>query len=80
MDYIFRWLALKFIGPEAVEAPEVGDTIKLRPTEPEPQRKLQFAPADGMEDAPACSDCGSIMIRNGSCYKCENCGTTSGCS
>ncbi len=80
MDYIFRWLALKFIGPEAVEAPEVGDTIKLRPTEPEPQRKLQFAPADGMEDAPACSECGSIMIRNGSCYKCENCGTTSGCS
>jgi len=80
MDYIFRWLALKFIGPEAVEAPEVGDTLKLRPTEPEPQQKLQFAPADGMADAPACSECGGIMVRNGSCYKCENCGTTSGCS
>ena len=80
MDYIFRWLALKFIGPEAVEAPEVGDALKLRPTEPAPQQKLQFAPADGMADAPACSDCGGIMVRNGSCYKCENCGTTSGCS
>jgi len=31
-------------------------------------------------DAPSCADCGSIMIRNGSCYKCLNCGSTSGCS
>jgi len=32
------------------------------------------------EDAPSCADCGSIMVRNGSCYKCLNCGSTSGCS
>jgi ribonucleoside-diphosphate reductase alpha chain len=32
------------------------------------------------EDAPSCMDCGSIMVRNGSCYKCLNCGSTSGCS
>ncbi len=31
-------------------------------------------------DAPSCADCGAIMIRNGSCYKCLNCGATSGCS
>jgi ribonucleoside-diphosphate reductase alpha chain len=31
-------------------------------------------------DAPACAECGSIMVRNGSCYKCINCGATSGCS
>ena len=31
-------------------------------------------------DAPSCMDCGSIMIRNGACYKCPNCGGTSGCS
>ena len=31
-------------------------------------------------DAPSCSECGGIMTRNGSCYKCENCGGTSGCS
>ncbi len=30
-------------------------------------------------DAPSCMDCGSIMVRNGSCYKCLNCGSTSGC-
>ena len=32
------------------------------------------------QDAPSCQECGSIMIRNGTCYKCLNCGTTSGCS
>ncbi|MCI0330860.1 MAG: vitamin B12-dependent ribonucleotide reductase [candidate division Zixibacteria bacterium] len=31
-------------------------------------------------DAPLCADCGMIMVRNGSCYKCLNCGSTSGCS
>jgi ribonucleoside-diphosphate reductase alpha chain len=31
-------------------------------------------------DSPGCTDCGSIMVRNGSCYKCINCGSTSGCS
>ena len=31
-------------------------------------------------DAPSCMDCGTIMIRNGACYKCANCGSTSGCS
>ena len=32
------------------------------------------------EDAPPCSTCGSIMIRSGACYKCMNCGNTSGCA
>lgn len=31
-------------------------------------------------DAPTCADCGSLMVRNGACYKCWNCGSTSGCS
>ena len=31
-------------------------------------------------DAPSCHACGSIMIRNGACYKCLTCGSTSGCS
>jgi ribonucleoside-diphosphate reductase alpha chain len=31
-------------------------------------------------DAPSCHYCGSIMTRNGSCYRCANCGSTSGCS
>ncbi len=79
MDYIFRWLAYKFLGPEAVEN-EAGESMRLRPTAPEPQQRLQFAPADGMADSPICSECGGLMTRNGACYKCENCGGTSGCS
>jgi ribonucleoside-diphosphate reductase alpha chain len=31
-------------------------------------------------DAPMCHECGSLMVRNGACYKCLNCGSTSGCS
>jgi ribonucleoside-diphosphate reductase alpha chain len=38
------------------------------------------APVQVPADAPACPDCGSLMTRNGSCYKCHNCGGTSGCS
>ena len=36
--------------------------------------------ANGHDDAPACAICGWIMIRSGTCYRCENCGSTSGCS
>ncbi len=77
MDYIFRWLGVKFIGPE-YGVSEAGDAPKLQITEPEPQQKLEFAP--GISDAPTCAECGGLMTRNGSCYKCENCGGTSGCS
>jgi ribonucleoside-diphosphate reductase alpha chain len=78
MDYIFRWLGAKFLGPEYAVT-EAGDSAgTLRPTEPSPQQELAFTPP--VTDAPMCSECGSIMTRNGSCYKCGNCGGTSGCS
>jgi len=77
MDYIFRWLGAKFLGPEYAVT-EVGETPNLRPTEADPQQQLPFAPVTA--DAPLCAECGSIMTRNGSCYKCGNCGGTSGCS
>ena len=76
MDYIFRWLGMRFISPSYQET-EAGETPKLRPTEPEPQQELSFHAA---QDAPICAECGSLMTSNGSCYKCENCGSTSGCS
>jgi ribonucleoside-diphosphate reductase alpha chain len=40
-------------------------------------QKLAFSVS---ADSPSCAECGSIMVRNGSCYKCLNCGATSGCS
>ena len=77
MDYIFRWLGAKFLGPEYA-AGEAGDAPKLRVTEADPQQALRSRRS--ITDAPTCSECGGLMTRNGSCYKCENCGGTSGCS
>ena len=88
-DYIFRWLALKFLPSEG------GATVNNLPPGASPAaRKLpastrtveaQTAEADprtysGDTDAPACPTCGSITVRNGACYKCVNCGSTTGCS
>ena len=44
------------------------------------KEQAQQALKQNNEDAPLCSDCGSVMIRNGACYKCLDCGATSGCS
>ena len=76
-DYIFRWLASKFLGAD-YSANEAGASPALRPTEASPQEVLPFVAA--ATDAPMCAECGGMMTRNGSCYKCENCGGTSGCS
>ena len=76
-DYIFRWLGAKFISPE-YSTSEAGESPNLKPSEPHPQQEFTFqaAPVDG----PLCAECGSIMTVNGSCYRCPNCGATSGCS
>ena len=41
---------------------------------------LNAANSEMMGDAPACDVCGSITVRNGTCYKCLNCGNSMGCS
>jgi ribonucleoside-diphosphate reductase alpha chain len=106
MDYIFRWLQLRFmtgqqqflfenLRPKPQPAPEgIGDlngstgagsggsltpeTRDLRPGSPHAADALSSL--IDMGDAPSCHVCGSIMVRNGSCYKCMSCGSTSGCS
>jgi ribonucleoside-diphosphate reductase alpha chain len=75
IDYLFRWLGKRFLG--RTDPTEAGDSTGLGPTEPAPQQALAFEP---VSDAPLCSECGGLMTRNGSCYKCDNCGGTSGCS
>jgi ribonucleoside-diphosphate reductase alpha chain len=131
MDYIFRWLGLKFlpgyeskeaasmvenghVSADAASAPAAGSvsSVSVAPVPPivsssshagaaspttlSETHAPAVLPASGRPssagfgsgspaalfsaDAPTCSDCGSIMTRNGSCYKCENCGATSGCS
>src|SRR5687767_5656314 len=112
VDYIFRWMASKFLSPEAqfragvnnrdeaMEASEPSfDSAQGKSTVPAPKivpattttatvsstgvivpSTSQFAAIRNQEDAPPCSTCGSIMVRSGACYKCSNCGTTSGCA
>ena len=103
-DYIFRWLALKFLpagergAAEQAEGLEVAHAAKvtgatasaaapaavqlpLKPLEElssnEKREKGVFVT---QSDAPPCPECGTIMVRNAACYKCLNCGSTSGCS
>jgi ribonucleoside-diphosphate reductase alpha chain len=102
MDYIFRWLQLRFLSgqqqllfdnlrPRALGSPAPESTGELNgATEPKAEsrdlRTGTIHAADAlsgivdMGDAPSCSFCGSIMTRNGSCYRCMSCGSTSGCS
>ena len=96
VDYIFRWMATKFLSPEAqfhagVNVPgdvqPAGEQLELdalvsgvvSAPESAGDRGAPFA-IQNDQDAPPCSTCGAIMIRNGSCYKCVNCGATSGCA
>src|SRR3990172_1535879 len=91
-DYIFRWLGTKFMPKddgslgEAVGVETMGAVKKGAPSEGrgskasnaiESNEKVVF---QTQADAPPCHECGSIMIRSGSCYKCLQCGSTSGCS
>lgn len=81
-DYIFRWLASKFLKPEerkqyGIQA--VGEKSELTP--PRPAGIEEPAPAiNRVVDGEFCPNCGSFMIPNGSCHSCTNCGTTTGCS
>ncbi len=87
-DYIFRWLASKFLSVEHQEAVGVKkspETVELASGEQASEALRKPAPGPtvtfkSQTDAPACHYCGSIMTRNGSCYRCSNCGSTSGCS
>ncbi|MFQ5351059.1 MAG: vitamin B12-dependent ribonucleotide reductase, partial [Thermoanaerobaculia bacterium] len=83
MDYIFRWLASKFLNREDQQAAGVvlrdADAL-LEATAPDPAAGPPKVAFLYQQDAPSCHDCGSIMVRNGTCYKCLNCGSTSGCS
>jgi ribonucleoside-diphosphate reductase alpha chain len=96
VDYIFRWLGSRFLSvekqteigiirrdaeetepPPGVEGPanaaQVLMSLGLDPISPTSTFQNQA-------DAPSCSECGSLMVRSGACYKCHNCGATSGCS
>ncbi|MDI6765973.1 MAG: vitamin B12-dependent ribonucleotide reductase [Bacteroidota bacterium] len=87
LDYIFRWLGKKFLLPDdqvrsfddtdhTTDDSPIEIKILTAPTREQKEQEVFHAQAD----APPCHQCGSIMVRSGSCYKCRNCGETSGCS
>lgn len=121
VDYVFRWLALKFLpaedqvavglnfdgdistsafadeaknidsseatSTETVSASQNSLFIRVKPKSEEDVKYEERNALAGLTqtfnntaDAPVCDTCGAIMVRNGTCYKCLNCGSTSGCS
>jgi len=118
IDYVFRWLALKFLPADELSAVVSEEAARARGEEVAEHQRAEkeaeagltteagevIAPQEGQRvepnvgflpqtkeasqhhliqaqaDAPSCYNCGSIMVRNGACYKCLNCGATSGCS
>lgn len=104
MDYIFRWLTLKFlpkdesiqqdspkslsnggsstqitstVGAAAAVETRVFQQVNIPVIDDGGSRDTSF---QAQLDAPPCPDCGSMMVRSAACYKCLNCGGTSGCS
>ena len=104
MDYIFRWMDLKFEdhagdadGTQPDGADDTREALSLKEKEMKAASgmKAMEASAGGptritMEveknvfrrqaDSPPCPECGSVTVRSGACYKCHNCGATTGCS
>ena len=81
LDCIFRWLGLKYLDRKANnhEADELTEFEMPRYQAADHLQKEKQVSLF-QSDAPPCSECGDIMVRNGACYKCLNCGSTSGCS
>jgi len=93
LDYIARWLGGRFISPDYLTRNGVVAEAAAQSAAPAAEAAASEEPAlaraaavtasrltAGYDGAPTCSECGMLMTPNGACYKCENCGGTSGCS
>ena len=86
IDFIFRVLGMEYLGrTDFVHVkPKIMDEVKTEQREeptPSPKKsQLDEQLSNMMGDAPMCNSCGHITIRNGSCYRCLNCGNSIGCS
>ena len=85
IDFIFRLLGMEylnmtgFVHVKPIEKIKDTSSKKDKPVKKEPSVLSQHL--EGlMGDAPPCTGCGHITVRNGSCYKCLNCGNSMGCS
>ena len=115
MDYVFRWMGIKFIpgylegikgdsgqqelnipGLQQAEAKHINKPVVELPvasggdgesvdhaaahSHRHEGSAISQSVAHFMEDAPPCSNCGQVTVRNGACFKCLNCGESLGCS
>lgn len=95
IDYIARWLGQRFLSPESQAIAGINqqtvstDQLPLAPVastatlgdEVNDEEEAHAKPGKSdSDDAPACPDCGGMTVRSGTCYKCHNCGSTTGCS
>jgi ribonucleoside-diphosphate reductase alpha chain len=89
LDYIARWLEMKFMTEGSLAArpsQDVGQvhldviTTAEQAREAATLLKQRYTSAVTDNDAPLCHECGTVMVRSGACHKCSNCGATSGCS
>src|ERR1700687_5626217 len=87
LDYIARWLGGKFLSSDYLKTSAASSEDMIRPVISSPtvnagsHKPIQSSSGGGTTgDAPSCATCGMLMVPNGSCYKCVNCGSTSGCS
>ncbi len=90
LDYIARWMGGRFISSDYLKLNGTAPVENAGAAVPAPAilAALSSLPAgmsapnlsNAHEGAPTCSECGMLMVPNGACYKCENCGSTSGCS
>jgi len=93
LDYLARWLGGRFLSSDYLKlnGTSTGEhSAAIAPAAPRPLPAMPLssassttqasAPRNTHEGAPTCSECGMLMTPNGACYKCENCGSTSGCS
>ncbi|MGE0764364.1 MAG: vitamin B12-dependent ribonucleotide reductase [Bdellovibrionales bacterium] len=90
LDYIFRLLAFEYLGktdlvhvrPEQLDLPMASAAKPIiRDSRIEPKElALNSQLAAVMADSPLCNDCGHVTVRNGTCYRCLNCGNSMGCS
>ncbi len=107
LDYVFRWMGMRYLDTERSDVAAGQAPLPLQPADPAAPAGGGGAPSVGdavvpgflstlpmasatrqrpvgefqnQLDAPLCPECGHVMVRNGSCYRCFNCGATSGCS
>jgi ribonucleoside-diphosphate reductase alpha chain len=90
LDYIARWIGGRFISSDYLKlsgdqaghgaAPQLVVSPAVQSGTGANWVPEALKPTNAHEGAPTCSECGMLMVPNGACYKCENCGSTSGCS